>query len=154
MAERNEAVEMDRGSRSALIVALESRETDPRKPVSSKGGCRWSTGMAHGKMEINSESLTNVLTQQWRIITGSETVNPREPDARNGRVRNCGGALGGIRGATRHRLPCRSLVARGRWIGRRPRVIGQGALIGQPGHQCRTGARSYLPQQEMRRRSS
>ena len=40
MAERNEAVEMDRGSRSALIVALESRETDPRKPVSSKGGRR------------------------------------------------------------------------------------------------------------------
>jgi hypothetical protein len=32
MAERNEAVEKDRGSRSALIVALESRETDPRKP--------------------------------------------------------------------------------------------------------------------------
>jgi hypothetical protein len=38
MAERNEAVEMDRGSRSALIVAPESRETDPRKPVSSQGG--------------------------------------------------------------------------------------------------------------------
>ncbi len=33
-----EAVEMDRGSRSALIVAPESRETDPRKPVSSQGG--------------------------------------------------------------------------------------------------------------------
>ena len=41
MAERNEAVEMDRGSRSALIVALESRETDPRKPVSSQGGRRF-----------------------------------------------------------------------------------------------------------------
>ncbi len=26
---------------------------------------------------MNSESLTNVLTQQWRIVTGSETVNPR-----------------------------------------------------------------------------
>ena len=39
-AERNEAVEMDRGSRSALIVAPESRETDPRKPVSSQGGRR------------------------------------------------------------------------------------------------------------------
>ena len=37
MAERNEAVEMDRGSRSALIVAPESREADPRKPVSSHG---------------------------------------------------------------------------------------------------------------------
>jgi hypothetical protein len=41
MAERNEAVEMDRGSRSALIVAPESRETDPRKPVSSQGGRRF-----------------------------------------------------------------------------------------------------------------
>jgi len=26
---------------------------------------------------MNSESSTNVLTQQWRIVTGSETVNPR-----------------------------------------------------------------------------
>ena len=26
---------------------------------------------------MNSESLTNVLTRQWRIVTGSETVNPR-----------------------------------------------------------------------------
>ena len=41
MAERNEAVEKDRGSRSALIVAPESRETDPRKPVSSQGGRRF-----------------------------------------------------------------------------------------------------------------
>ena len=41
MAERNEAVEMDRGSRSALIVAPKSRETDPRKPVSSQGGRRF-----------------------------------------------------------------------------------------------------------------
>jgi hypothetical protein len=41
VAERNEAVEMDRGSRSALIVAPESRETDPRKPVSSQGGRRF-----------------------------------------------------------------------------------------------------------------
>ena len=41
MAERHEAVEMDRGSRSALIVASESRETDPRKPVSSQGGRRF-----------------------------------------------------------------------------------------------------------------
>jgi len=41
MAERNEAVEMDRGSRSALIVAPESRETEPRKPASSQGGRRF-----------------------------------------------------------------------------------------------------------------
>jgi hypothetical protein len=41
MAERNEAVETDSGSRSALIVAPESRETDPRKPVSSQGGRRF-----------------------------------------------------------------------------------------------------------------
>ena len=40
-AERNEAVEKDRGSRSALIVAPESRETDPRKPASSQGGRRF-----------------------------------------------------------------------------------------------------------------
>ena len=50
MAERNEAVEMDRGSRSALIVAPESRETDPRKPVSSKGGRR-STELPLGNTE-------------------------------------------------------------------------------------------------------
>jgi|SRR5689334_6185230 len=33
LAERNEARETDRGSRSVFIVAPESRETDPRKPV-------------------------------------------------------------------------------------------------------------------------
>jgi len=26
---------------------------------------------------MNSESSTNVLTRQWRIVTGSKTVNPR-----------------------------------------------------------------------------
>ena len=26
---------------------------------------------------MNSESLTNVLTRQWRIVAGSKTVNPR-----------------------------------------------------------------------------
>src|SRR5260370_36238028 len=26
---------------------------------------------------MNSESLTNVLTRQWRIVTGNKTVNPR-----------------------------------------------------------------------------
>jgi hypothetical protein len=76
MDERNEVVEMDRGSRSALIVALESRETDPRKPVSSKRGASV-YGTATGKHGMNSESLTNVLTQQWRIVTGSKTVKPR-----------------------------------------------------------------------------
>jgi hypothetical protein len=35
--ERNEVAEMDRGSRSLLIVAMESRETYPREPVSSQG---------------------------------------------------------------------------------------------------------------------
>ena len=40
MAERNEAVETDKGSRSVFIVAPESRETDPREPVSSQGGRR------------------------------------------------------------------------------------------------------------------
>jgi hypothetical protein len=37
LAERNEAGETDQGSRSVFIVAPESRETDPRKPVSSQG---------------------------------------------------------------------------------------------------------------------
>ena len=37
MAERNEVVETDKGSRSVFIVALESRETDPREPASSQG---------------------------------------------------------------------------------------------------------------------
>jgi hypothetical protein len=41
MAERNEAAETDRGSRSVFIVALESRKTDPRKPVSSQGRRRF-----------------------------------------------------------------------------------------------------------------
>lgn len=36
-AERNEAQETDRGSRSLSIVATESRETEPREPVSSQG---------------------------------------------------------------------------------------------------------------------
>jgi hypothetical protein len=39
-AERKEARETDQGSRSVLIVAPESRETGPRKPVSSEGGRR------------------------------------------------------------------------------------------------------------------
>ena len=26
---------------------------------------------------MNSESLANVSTRQWRIVTGSKTVNPR-----------------------------------------------------------------------------
>jgi hypothetical protein len=40
-AERNEAGETDQGSRSVFIVASESRETDPRKPVSSQGRRRF-----------------------------------------------------------------------------------------------------------------
>ena len=40
-AERNEARETDQGSRSVFIVAPESRETDPRKPVSSQGRRRF-----------------------------------------------------------------------------------------------------------------
>jgi hypothetical protein len=39
-SERNELGEKESGSLSGLIVALESRRTDPRKPVSSQGGCR------------------------------------------------------------------------------------------------------------------
>jgi len=40
-AERNaKAQEMGRGSLSIFIVAIESRETIPREPVSSQGGCR------------------------------------------------------------------------------------------------------------------
>ena len=35
-----EGGEMDRGSLSIFIVAIESRETIPRKPASSKGGYR------------------------------------------------------------------------------------------------------------------
>jgi len=42
------------------------RETDPRKPVSSQGGRRF-TGTGTGKHGMNSESSTNVLTRQWRI---------------------------------------------------------------------------------------
>lgn len=37
-AERNEAFETHKGSRRVSIVAPESRETDPREPVSSQGG--------------------------------------------------------------------------------------------------------------------
>ena len=92
MAERNEAVEMDRGSRSALIVAPESRETDPRKPVSSKGGASV-YGTATGKHGMNSESLTNVLTRQWRIVTGSETVNPRNRMPESGASGSVGAPL-------------------------------------------------------------
>ena len=40
MADRNEVVGTDKGSRSVLIVAPESRETDPREPASSQGGRR------------------------------------------------------------------------------------------------------------------
>ena len=40
-AERNEARETGQGSRSVFIVAPESRETDPRKPVSSQGRRRF-----------------------------------------------------------------------------------------------------------------
>jgi hypothetical protein len=40
-AERNEAGETGQGSRSVFIVAPESRETDPRKPVSSQGRRRF-----------------------------------------------------------------------------------------------------------------
>ena len=36
---------------------------------------------------------------------GQQNRKPEEPDARNGRVRICGGAFGGIRGATRQRPP-------------------------------------------------
>jgi len=38
---------------------------------------------------------------------GQQNRKLEEPDARNGRVRTCGGALGGIRGATRQRHPSR-----------------------------------------------
>ena len=40
-AERNEASETGQGSRSVFIVAPESRETDPREPVSSQGRRRF-----------------------------------------------------------------------------------------------------------------
>ena len=40
MAERNEALETGKGSRSVSVVAPESRKTDPRKPASSQGGRR------------------------------------------------------------------------------------------------------------------
>jgi len=40
-AERNEARETDQSSRSVFIVAPESRETGPRKPVSSQGRRRF-----------------------------------------------------------------------------------------------------------------
>src|SRR5438132_4294174 len=106
MAERNEAVEMDRGSRSALIVAPESRETDPRKPVSSQGGasvlrnCHWET---RDELRVIQKRVNATVADS----NGPQNRKTEEPDARNGRIRICGGAFGGIRGATRQRHPSR-----------------------------------------------
>ena len=42
---------------------------------------------------MNSESLTNVLTRQWRIATGSETVNPRNRMPESGASGSVGAPL-------------------------------------------------------------
>jgi hypothetical protein len=42
---------------------------------------------------MNSESLTNVLTRQWRIVTGSETVNPRNRMPESGASGSVGAPL-------------------------------------------------------------
>ena len=95
MAERNEAVEMDRGSRSALTVASESRETDPRKPVSSQGGvglrnCHWET---RDELRVVDKRVNATVADS----NGQQNRKTEEPDARKGRVRICGGALNQLR---------------------------------------------------------
>jgi hypothetical protein len=51
---------------------------------------------------MNSESLTNVLTRRWRIVTGSKTVNSRNRMPETGASGSVGapleesGALPGI----------------------------------------------------------
>ena len=42
---------------------------------------------------MNSESLTNVLTRQWRIVTGSKTVNPRNRMPESGASGSVGAPL-------------------------------------------------------------
>jgi RNA-directed DNA polymerase len=64
--EHKEVLEKDRGSRSPSIVARESRETEPREPVSSEGKDR-KEGTDIGKHTTNSESSESVYTRQWRI---------------------------------------------------------------------------------------
>jgi hypothetical protein len=54
---------------------------------------------------MNSESLTNVLTRQWRIVTGSKTVNPRNRMPETGASGSVGAPLEESEGATRQRLP-------------------------------------------------
>ena len=53
------------GSLSTLIVAAESRETDPRKPVSSEGGCRVMDSLL-GNTAVCKDEM-NVSTKQQRI---------------------------------------------------------------------------------------
>ena len=42
---------------------------------------------------MNSESLTNVLTRQWRIVAGSKTVNPRNRMPESGASGSVGAPL-------------------------------------------------------------
>src|SRR5271165_6798978 len=42
---------------------------------------------------MNSESLTNVLTRQWRIVTGSKTVKPRNRMPESGASGSVGAPL-------------------------------------------------------------
>ena len=42
---------------------------------------------------MNSESSTNVLTRQWRIVTGSETVNTRNRMPESGASGSVGAPL-------------------------------------------------------------
>lgn len=56
-AERNaKAREMNKGSLSILIVALESRETIPREPVSSEGGYRGVESLSDRRYETRDQA--------------------------------------------------------------------------------------------------
>ena len=46
---------------------------------------------------MNPESLTNVLTRQWRIVTGSKTVNPRNRMPERGASGSVGAPLTNLR---------------------------------------------------------
>src|ERR1700730_1456438 len=46
---------------------------------------------------MNSESSTNVLTRQWRIVTGSETASPRNRMPERGASGSVGAPLNNLR---------------------------------------------------------
>jgi hypothetical protein len=66
----------------------------------AKGGvglrnCRWET---RDELRVINKRVNATVADS----NGQRNRKPEEPDARIGRVRICGGAFGGIRGATRH----------------------------------------------------